>query len=279
MSTAWPLTGRAGGGNFDIPEGGSMRHVFLALVLALSAAAAAAPAVSAQGLPEQQRKDSARKHYRAGEEFMLSEAFDKAEAEFKTATEEDPGLALAFYGLGQARMALKQYPGAVEAYTACKDLFLREANMDRRAKAEMDRQRRDEIHELEESLARVRGGQIKGATPAQQTALEQRISVLKDAQGRADSPAQQIPAELSLGLGSAYFRLNQMDPAEQNFRAAVGANPKLGAAHNNLAVICMLSGRLDEADREIKAAEKAGFTVSPRFKDDLKQRLSAKPKS
>jgi len=251
-----------------------MRHVFLAL--ALSAVAAAG---LAQDLTEQQRKDSARRHYRAGEEYMLSEAFEKAEAEFKAATEQDPSLALAFYGLGQARMALKKYPGAVEAYTACKDLFLREASMDRRSKAEMDRQRRDEIHELEESLARVRGGQIKGSTPAQQTSLEQRISVLKDLQGRADNPAQQIPAEVSLGLGSAYFRMNQMEPAEQNFRAAVGTNPKLGAAHNNLAVICMLSGRLEEADREIKAAEKAGFAVSPRFKDDLKQRMSAKSKS
>ena len=38
----------------------------------------------------------------------------------------------------------------------------------------------------------------------------------------------------------------------------------------------MLSGRLDEAEREIKAAEKAGFTVSSQFKQYLKQRLSTK---
>jgi hypothetical protein len=38
----------------------------------------------------------------------------------------------------------------------------------------------------------------------------------------------------------------------------------------------MMSGRLEEAEREIKAAEKAGFTVSPQFKADLKQRMSAK---
>ena len=248
-----------------------MRHALIAL--ALGALAAASPA---QDLREQQRREEARKHYRAGEEYMLSEAFEKAAGEFKTATEMDPAFALAFYSLGQARMALKQYPGAVEAYTSCRDLFLHEVSMDRRTRAEMDRQRRDEIQEMEESLVRLRSGQIKGATQGQQVALEQRISVLKDQQGRGESGSPQVPAELSLGLGSAYFRLNQIDQAEQNYRSAIAANGKLGAAHNNLAVILMLSGRLDEAEREIKAAEKAGFTVSSQFKQDLKQRLSTK---
>ena len=96
-----------------------MRHALIAL--ALGALAAASPA---QDLREQQRREEARKHYRAGEEYMLSEAFEKAAGEFKTATEMDPAFALAFYSLGQARMALKQYPGAVESYTSCRDLFL-----------------------------------------------------------------------------------------------------------------------------------------------------------
>jgi tetratricopeptide (TPR) repeat protein len=253
-----------------------MRHVLIAL--AVSALAAASPA---QEMLDQQRREEARRHYRAGEEYMMSEAFEKAADEFKKATEKDPAFALAFYSLGQARMALKQYPAAVEAYTSCKDLFLREATMDRQAKAEMDRQRRDEIQDLEQSLVRVRSGAIKGGPAgstmeSQQVALEQRISVLKDQQHRDEKGGHQVPAELSLGLGSAYFRMNQMDQAEQNYRAAIGANGKLGAAHNNLAVILMLSDRLDEAEREIKAAEKAGFTVSAKFKEDLKQRLSTK---
>jgi tetratricopeptide (TPR) repeat protein len=248
-----------------------MRRVLIAL--ALGALAAVSPA---QELLEKQHQEEARKHYRSGEEFLLSEAFESAAREFKAATELDPGFVMAYYSLGQARMALKQYPGAAEAYTACRDLFLREASSDRRSAAEKDRQLRDEIREMEESLVRLRGGQIKGATQGQETALEQRLSVMKDQLGRGDHPANQIPAELSLGLGSAHFRMNQMDQAEQNYRAAIAVNGKLGAAHNNLAVICMLSGRLDEAEREVKAAEKAGFPVSPQFKQDLKQRLSAK---
>jgi tetratricopeptide (TPR) repeat protein len=250
-----------------------MRHVLLALALAALAAAS-----SAQDMVQKQQQEEARRHYRAGEEFMLSEAFEKAEGEFRKATEMDPSFALAFYSLGQARMALKQYPGAVEAYTKCRDLFLGEATADRRSKAEKDRELRDQIREMEESLVRLRGGQVKGATPGQEIALEQRLSVMKDQLGRSNGGGQQIPAEVSLGLGSAYFRQNQMEPAEQNYRAAIGVNGKLGAAHNNLAVICMLTGRFDEAEREVKAAEKAGFAVSPKFKDDLKQRMSAKAK-
>jgi hypothetical protein len=34
----------------------------------------------------------------------------------------------------------------------------------------------------------------------------------------------------------------------------------------------MLTGRFDEAEGEIRLAEKAGFKVSPKFKDDLARR-------
>jgi tetratricopeptide (TPR) repeat protein len=252
-----------------------MRTVILG-VLVLGMAVAS----PAQELLEQQRRDEARRHYRAGEEFMLTESFEKAEREFQAATELDTGFVLAFYSLGQARMALKRYPEAIEAYTASRDLIVREAALDRRARAETDRRLRDEIREMEDSLARVRTGQVKGATQGQQIALEQRISVLKDQQKFAGGgKAARIPAELSLGLGSAYFRLGRHQEAEQHYRAAISVDAKMGAAHNNLAVIYMLTGRFDEADREILAAEKAGFTVSPQFKQDLKQRqAAAKPK-
>jgi tetratricopeptide (TPR) repeat protein len=239
------------------------------------ALAAASPA---QELLERQRRDEARQHYRAGEERMLAESFEEAAREFKAETDLDPAFVLAHYSLGQARMALKRYTEAVEAYTTSRDLVLREASLDRRAKAEMDRRRRDEIQELEDSLVRVRTGQVKGATPMQQIALEQRISVLKDNQMRGDHGTTRVPAEVSLGLGSAYFRLGQHEQAERNYRAAIAVDGKMGAAHNNLAVICMLTGRLDEATREVEAAEKAGFTVSSRFKEDLKQRRAAAPR-
>jgi Flp pilus assembly protein TadD len=219
-----------------------MRTGLIAIVL--GALAAASPA---QDLLEQQRRAEALRHYQAGEEHMLAEAFEEAAAEFRKATEKDPVFARAFCGLGRARMGLKQYSEAVVAYTSARDLILREATIDGRAKGQMDRQRRDD-----------------------------RLNVMKDQLGRENLGAIQVPAEVSLGLGSAYFRLGQNEQAEENYRAAIAVDGKMGEAHNNLAVIYMLGGRLDEAEREIEAAEKAGFTVSPKFKEDLKQRMSTK---
>ena len=206
-----------------------------------------AVASPAQDLLHQQRRDEALRHYRAGEEHMIAESFEEAAAEFEKATEKDPVLARAFYGLGQARMELKQYAGAVVAYTACRDLILRQASLGGRARWQMDRRRRDD-----------------------------RLNPIKDQLARENRRGVQVPAEVSLGLGSAYFRLDQIDEAERNYKAAIRVDGKLGEAHNNLAVIYMLTGRLDEAEREMDAAEEAGVTVSGRFKHDLKQRMSTK---
>ena len=39
----------------------------------------------------------------------------------------------------------------------------------------------------------------------------------------------------------------------------------------------MLEGKLDEAEREVKAAEKAGVPVAPRLKDEIRKRRAAPP--
>jgi len=77
------------------------------------------------------------------------------------------------------------------------------------------------------------------------------------------------PPYISLALGSAYFRTSAFPDAEREWRAAIQVNPKLGEAHNNLAVVLMLTGRLDEAVQEVDLAEKSGHKVSDAFKADL----------
>jgi Tfp pilus assembly protein PilF len=79
-----------------------------------------------------------------------------------------------------------------------------------------------------------------------------------------------VPAEIFLALGSAYFRQQKLEDAEREYAEAVRINRKLGAAHNNLAVIYLLTGRLDLAEESVKQAERNGFKVNPRLKDDLK---------
>jgi Tfp pilus assembly protein PilF len=54
------------------------------------------------------------------------------------------------------------------------------------------------------------------------------------------------------------FRGGNTEGATEQWQAAVAADPKLGEAHNNLAVVYLQAGRLDDADREMKLAEKSG---------------------
>ena len=135
-----------------------MRHVLT--TLAFAALAAASPA---QEILDQQRRDEARRRYRAGEEFMISEAFEDAAREFKAATEADPGFVLAHYGAG---------PGAHGAQALSRGhrgvhrLPRRDpaGGLARPARqADMDQRRDDEIHELGDSLG-ASLGQVKGAT-------------------------------------------------------------------------------------------------------------------
>ena len=78
------------------------------------------------------------------------------------------------------------------------------------------------------------------------------------------------PAELLFALGSALYRNGQPADAETEWKAALEADPKMGKAHNNLAVVYMEAGRFDLAEQEIELAEKNGMHVNPQFKADLK---------
>jgi len=86
----------------------------LALLLALPLVLSATPA-HAQDSPDLNRRE-ALQHYRAGQEFLSSEQFEKAAEAFREAIDKDPLLALAHYGLGQSYMALKRYASAIVAF-------------------------------------------------------------------------------------------------------------------------------------------------------------------
>jgi len=93
--------------------------------------------------------------------------------------------------------------------------------------------------------------------------IDTQINQLRNQRRRNPDKPTEVPGWISLALGSAYFRTDAMADAEREYRAASKVEPKLGEAHNNLAVVLVLTGRLDDAEREMKAAEKAGFRVSP----------------
>ncbi len=208
-------------------------------------------------------------HYNAGVALMQSESWDAAAVEFEKAVALDPLMVLGHYNLGQCRMALKDYPAARRAYDASREAFSQLDSLGEKERVRRERERRDEMNELKDSLARVHT--LKNVNTQQITMrLEERIRLLESLEMRG-AERREMPAEIPLALGSAYFRQGLLPDAEREYKEAVRINKKLGAAHNNLAVIFMMTKRFDEADAAVKQAEGAGFVVSPRLKDDLKK--------
>lgn len=236
----------------------------LAVMLATGAAAQ-------QLVEDSQRRDALRR-YRAGQELLYAEGWEKAAVEFRAAIDLDPLLTLAHYGLGQASMGLKNYQAAIRAFIGCRDAFQTIAKLQTSNKMAVDRMREDELRELRDSLRLIQSGAIKYVNPITFDRLQARIRDLEKMRQRDSAGEFQTPAEVSLALGSAYFRSGALEDAEREWKAAIEVNPKLGEAHNNLAVVCMMTGRLDQAEQEVKLAEKSGFKVHPQFKQDLKER-------
>lgn len=209
--------------------------------------------------------------YRAGQELLTSERYEQAAAEFTAAIGLDPMLALAHYGLGQSYMGLKRYASAVQAFSGCREAYVRLATLRQTDMVRADRLLDEEARELRDSLARVRSGQIKNTGPALEQQLEKRLEELETMRKGRGAGLFQTPAEVSLALGSAYYRNNQPQDAEREWLAAVNVNSKLGEAHNNLAVLYMMTGRKKEAEQAVESAERARFRVHPQLKADIRK--------
>ena len=237
--------------------------VVILLLTTVSAPLVAQPA-------DTRRYTQALQRYRAGQELLRAEQFEKAAAEFSAAIELDPLLALAHYGLGQSYVGLKRYASAIQAFIGCREAYRKIIAMREEHRAETENRIDDEIRELQSTVVAMRGGRLRGSD-TQITQTEARIDDLR--RMRQEHVTQfRTPAEVSLALGSAYFRNGDRDLAETEWKAAIEVNPRLGEAHNNLAVLYMVSGRLDLAERSVKAAEKAGYRVNPQFKRDLENK-------
>ena len=233
----------------------------------------AGPPATHSALSDAQRRDEAQIHFAAGQDSMRAEEFEKAAREFKAAIALDPMLVLAHYSLGQAYMSLKAYPEAVKAYLGCREAIENLNTLQQGDLVHRDHDIDDQIHELQDLIRRSRGARgTERGNEHQVMMLEERIRVLQGIRGTGKDRHATVPAELYLALGSAYFRQGAMEEAEKQYTEAVKADSKLGPAHNNLAVIYMLSGRYKEAHVALARAEKSGFPVNPNLKRDLAAR-------
>jgi tetratricopeptide (TPR) repeat protein len=217
--------------------------------------------------------ERAQLHFRVGWESLNTEAWERAVKEFQQALDLNPKCTVAYYGLGKAYMGLRQYPKAVAAFSTCRDRYVAQAGERFGNEVDANRHREDRFLELQDlSRQYAKGPQTMQAQDAQrqiQNAIQRtQEAVLRGATTNIDATA---PAFVLLALGSAYFRGGQMADAEREYKTAVRVDPSAGEAHNNLAVVYMLTGRLQDAIAEVALAEKAGFRVNPQFKEDLKK--------
>jgi Tfp pilus assembly protein PilF len=237
------------------------------IVVAAIAFLAQTPAADAQQIATEQDRREALQLYRVGQEFLSGEQFEKAAEQFSKAVHTDRLLTVAHYALGQSYMGLRRYASAAKAYNDCLDAFKALHALQQSHRFEVERQRDDEIKELRENIrSMMQAGQNLRATQT-----EARVRDLERQKTALEAPFSP-PAEVLLALGSAFFRNGDVEAATARWEATIAANPKLGEAHNNLAVVYMQAGRFADAEREMKLAEKNGFRVNPQFKDDLKQR-------
>jgi tetratricopeptide (TPR) repeat protein len=238
--------------------------VFAALFLAL-----AASRVDAQKIADEQSRRQAIEAYRAGQDFMSSERYEQAVEAYSTAIAKDPLLTMAHYQLGQAHMALKRPASALQAYKGCLDAMEALHHLQESNKFEVDKQRQQEIRELRSEMDSL--NQLKTVGLLKRAVIEQRLQDLQSQRSSSGTEPFRPPAFVLLAIGSAHFRNGDAAAAEQNWRAAADANPKLGEAHNNLAVVYMQKGQRAEAENAVKLAEKAGFKVNPQLKEDIKK--------
>ena len=237
---------------------------FIVAMLVLTYAAQALSQV-----PDELRRRQALEHYRTGVELMTAERYEQAADEFTKAVGLNPLLTIAHYGRGQAFMALRRYTSAVQAFLAGRTAYQTLADLHQRQVAEVTRLQADEINELRDSMRRVRSQQVR-VDAGTLFRIEQRLEELETLRrGQKFGQAFPIPAELSLALGSAYFRAGHPQDAEREWRAATAVNPRLGEAHNNLAALYAMTKRPQAARAALEAAERAGLRVNPQLKADI----------
>ena len=199
----------------------------------------------------------------AGRDALAAQRWTDAETEFRAATSLIPGLPLAHYGLGEALMGQARYPAAVKAFETCRDIF-RELGA-RGGEHALSIEMRD----LRDTLAALAGKHALSSDRFLEMQLEKRLAELQK-WGRRGEPW--IPPGVSLALGTAYFNAGDLVGAEREFLDVLRDEPGSGDAQNDLAVIYMMTGRLEEADEAVRLAEKAGVEVAPRLKEEIRRR-------
>jgi tetratricopeptide (TPR) repeat protein len=253
-----------------------MRSLLVAALL-LDAGGAAAQVMqnpNMRGAADSPAGVEAQKKLKEGQRLMEEDKFAEAAKAFEEAIAIDPLLMMGHYGLGTARMALKEYPAAITAFTAARDVFHKRAEVLASRRFASQTAREDRIRALQQA---VRNSSPRNRVEeVQKQEWEAELAGLEASQ-ESSQKASQPPPGLSLALGSAYFRTGRLADAEREYRAAIEAEPKRGEPRVNLAVVLLMSGHPADAKEQLKLAKKSGFKPPAGLEADIEAALAKAP--
>ena len=221
----------------------------------------------------------AQQHDQRGWTKVDAKDYAGAVREFEAALQIYAEYADALYGLGKARMALKEYDAAARALERARDSYSRSGTQDAEYRLLANRAKEDQLRLLRQRLADLENA--SGSSGAGTIGISELLNLkqqIRDLQGDRDAgpstgQPRPVPPFISLALGSAYFRLDRLADAERQFREAIAGEPKFGEAHSNLALVCLLAGRPQEAQAHVRIAEEAKFKVHPELKRQIREAL------
>jgi tetratricopeptide (TPR) repeat protein len=240
------------------------------LVVVLALVASVSPAVGQT--PGDRQK--ARVANKAGWDYMKAESFEKAVKEFQQSIEFDPTFEMSFYGLGRAHLALKQFVSAISALSRCRDLYIAQVGRQFANQQEAQRYRQDRITELDDMIRQLQSAPPTLAIQDQLRQVQEHKRQLQEVitRGNNITITSEVPAWVSLSLGSAYFRAGKLADAETEYKAGISADSRSGEAHSNLAVVYLETERFADALNAINNAKKTGFKVNPELEKAIRDR-------
>jgi tetratricopeptide (TPR) repeat protein len=263
-----------------------------ALIVLLAGAPEPGGAMTCAGEVTEVAREEARRLLEAAQAQQSSGEWARAEESMRQAARLDPASPFPHYALGTAMMDRQRFPEAVSAFARCREVFRCLRDADASARERFRGRLEGEIQQLRAAVAELERQRLKrsaipwqemngsdpqslgGSTQAMHE-LERRLAELQLLRRHPDRE----PAGLAFALGNAHFMTNDLEAAEREFRNALDIEPGNGDAHHNLGIVFLAQDRLPEAEREMKAAAKAGIEIAPRLKDEIhaRKKSAARP--
>ncbi len=230
-----------------------------ALVILLSCA----PVATAQVMPSEANRRAAIERFWSGQELLQAERWERAAIEFRAAISAESTA---------DRRALRPRRSA----DGPSPLHQRRVGI-----SGMPRGRPARAHVARESPGGDRPPDLGGSRPdprhdspaprLRTCARVNWISTCRRCSGTVRAWVCRIepPAPVLLALGSAHFRNGDRVRAEYYWREATRVDDELGEAWNNLAAMYAATTRRLEAEDAVARAERAGYRVNPRLKEEI----------